>query len=391
MFPFHASRPCVSSDPAPGRASAAQAHIESLPCSSGCVRRSGPLWLPSAGLLVGMLWSGGVAAVTTVMVDLRPDLSGTNFNQPFLRGSNGVVDVYMENCPGLACNNTATTSVYLRLPPGLSYVSHQGFRPTFVTCSAGAVTPAGQTIACTGAGLSGNPLSINKTSGVVFTVAVASDAPLGPAPIYVGLDEQAPAGSTTLAQCLLDTAPIWCDVMDLGIATPPVPELVFEGGSFSGGGLAVGDETGTVTANFRNIGTAAAARTNIQVQLPRGTFWRSGGNGSAPGAFNCTSSGSVDPGFILTCTSTTTLNPNASGFLRIGLNPGVTASNPLELLYSIDSLPAPAPNGLAECRADPTRLRCLQLIVPLRTGCEGRPGNDWIYCNGYEAPGVPPP
>jgi hypothetical protein len=297
----------------------------------------------------------------------------------------------MENCPGQACDNTAVTSVYLRLPPGLSYVSHQGFRPTFVTCAAGAVEPAGQTITCTGAGLSGNPLSINKQSGVIFTVAIAANAPLGPAPIYVGLDEQPPASSTTLAQCLLDTAPIWCDVMDLGIATPPVPEMVFEGGSFSGGGLAVGDETGTVTANFRNIGTAAATRTNIQIRLPRGTFWRPGGNASSPGAFNCTSSGTVDPGFVLTCSSTAVLNPNAAGFLRIGLNPGALATNPLEVLYSIDSMAAPAPNGLPDCSANPNQLRCLQLVVPLRTGCEGRPGNDWIYCNGYEAQSTLPP
>ncbi len=337
-------------------------------------------------LLAAALSAGHAYASTTVMVDLRPDLSGTNFGQPFLRGSTGKVDVYMENCPGQTCDGTEVTSVYLRLPPGLSYVSHQGFRPTFVTCTPEALEPAGQTIRCTGAGLSGNPLAINKYSGVVFDVAVAADAPLGSAPIYVGLDELPPQGSPTLGQCLQDTAPIWCDVMDLGVATPPVPELVFEGGSYSTGGLAIGDETGTVTAQFRNIGSAAAGRTNIQIQLPRGVFWRSAGNASSPAGFNCSSAGSVDPGLTLSCSSTTALNPGATGFLRIGVNPGVLTPGAVPVLYSIDSLQAPAAQGLAQCAANPERADCLLLEVPLRNGCEGRHGMDGIFCSGYETP-----
>lgn len=337
-------------------------------------------------LMAAMMPSATVLASTTVMVDLRPDLSGTNFGQPFLRGSTGKVDVYMENCPGQACDGTEVTSVYLRLPPGLSYVSHQGFRPTFVSCTAEAAEPSGQTIRCTGAGLSGNPLAINKYSGVVFDVAVAADAPLGSAPIYVGLDELPPPGSPTLGQCLQDTSPIWCDVMDLGIATAPVPELVFEGGSYSSGGLAIGDETGTVTAQFRNIGAAAAARTNIQIQLPRGVFWRAAGNASSPAGFNCSSSGSVDPGFTLSCSSSAVLNAGASGFLRIGVNPGVLTPGAVPVLYSIDSLQTPAAQGLDVCAANPERAECLLLEVPLRNGCEGRHGLDGIFCNGYETP-----
>lgn len=338
-------------------------------------------WIVGLSLV---LLSPLAAASTTVMVDLRPDLSGTNLGQGFLRGSTGKVDVYMENCPGQFCDGTNVTSVYLHLPPGLSYVGHLGYRPTFLACTAEAVEPTGQTVRCTGAGLSGNPNSINKYSGITFDVAVAADAPLGPAPIHVGLDELSPAGSPTLAQCMGDTAPIWCDVMNLPILAQPAPELVFEGGAYSGAGLAIGDETGTVTAHFRNIGTAAAARTNIQIQLPRGVYWRSAGNASSPGSFNCSSSGSVDPGYVLSCSSTAALHPGVPAFLRIGVNPGVLTPGAVPVLYSIDALATPALQGLPECAVSPERADCLLLEVPLRNGCEGRHGMGGIFCNGYE-------
>lgn len=340
------------------------------------------MWIARFSLV---LLSPFAAASTTVMVDLRPGLSGTNFGQGFLRGSTGKVDVYMENCPGQFCDGTNVTSVYLHLPPGLSYLSHVGYRPTFLACTAETVAPAGQVVRCTGAGLSGNPNSINKYSGITFDVAVAVDAPLGPAPIHVGLDEQSPAGSQTLVQCMGDTAPIWCDVMNLPILAQPTPELVFEGGGYSGAGLVIGDETGTVTANFRNIGTAATTRINIQIQLPRGVYWRSAANASSPGSFNCSSSGSVDPGYVLTCSSATALNAGAAGFLRIGVNPGVLTQGMAPVLYSIDALSTPALQGLPECAANPERADCLLLEVPLRNGCEGRHGMDGIFCNGYES------
>jgi len=332
--------------------------------------------LPAAAL------AGGA---NPLAVDIREYLSGTNFNGPFLRGMDGVLDVYFENCPGQACDPTERSSVYVQLPPGLSYVSHQGFSPTFVTCTAEAVTPQGQTVRCTGAGLSGNPLAITKFSAVRFDLAVAADAPLGPAPIVVAVDAQEPAASNSLALCLTDPAPAWCDVMGATIAVPPQPELRFTGGQFSPSVFAVGDDSGVVRANFRNAGEAAAAQVNVRIQLPRGAYWRSAGNASSPAGFNCSQAGTVDPGFVLDCRLAAPLASGAEGFLRIGLNAGVLVEGGLPVLFAIDAQAGGDPQVLDRCAQDPEGSDCLLIDVPLRNGCAQRHGLAGIYCDSYEA------
>lgn len=341
-----------------------------------------------AAVVLGLAVPLVACAVTTVEASLRPELSGTDYGQPFLRGQSGVVDLFVHNCPGQWCDFTDRTSVYLHLPPGLSYASHVGMHPTWVTCTAGPVEAAGQVVRCTGAGLSGNPNAITKSSGAVFTVNVAPDAPPGSAPIHAAVDEESPEGSTTLAQCMLDAAPAWCAVMDLGIAIAPVPELVFMDGSWSQGGLEVGAETGTVRARFRNIGALAASNTNIQVQLPRGVYWRASGNASDPSPFTCSSSGSVDPGYVLRCSTSQQVRDGAEGYLQLGLNPGALVTGSMPVLFAIDSEAAPAAGALDQCALDPERADCLLLEVPLKNGCDGRFGSDGIFCNGYE-PRVP--
>lgn len=322
-------------------------------------------------------------AATNVMIDLREDLSGTNYAGPYLRGTQGVLYAYFHNCPNLWCDFTDATFVDIQLPPGLAYVSHQGFSPTWMNCSAGVAGPAGQTVRCQGAGLSGNPNSINKFSAVELTLDVAADAPLGAMRIVAAVDdEDQPA---TLAGCLIDAAPPWCDVMHNRIETPPQPELVFEFGGFSPDAFDTGDDTGTVRATFRNIGAAAAPVVHVQVQLPRGVYWRASGTGASPATPACSSSGAIDPGFTLQCTLSAALAAGAQGWLQLGLTPGALSAGTLPVLFAIDAAAAPVPGLLDICAADPDRPDCLLVEIPMRTGCGTRHGPDGLYCDGYEA------
>lgn len=352
--------------------------------------------LPACLFVLALLAPGAAAAIgTTLSIELRPEMSGTNMGgAQYHRGSEGRLAVRFRNCqPGQSCPFYDRTTVHVQLPPGLLYDRADSFAPAWVQCTAAAPDAAGQRVTCSGAGLSGNGNALNASSGVDLWLLAAPDAPLGPATFTAAVDNRLPDDTATLVACLADPAPAWCARLTGAIVEPPLPALAFTVASHSPARLTIGAD-GELQASFGNGGAAASAGLAVHVLLPVGFEWRPLNSAMWPAPAACSAQGSSATGLLVSCIRTTGgLAAGANdGLLRLGVVAGLAtaAPGPLDVLFALDGGAVPDAAGrLLACAADPGRPDCLLYPVPTDYPCALQYA-DGIYCDGWEGPIVRP-
>lgn len=353
-----------------------------------------PALLSGLSALVLLLPGTAAAIGTTLSIELRAEMSGTNLGgAQFQRGAEGVLAVRFRNCqPGQSCPFYERTTVHVQLPPGLVYDRADSYAPAWVQCAAAAPDAAGQRVSCTGAGLSGNGNALNASSGVDLWLLAAPDAPLGPATFTAAIDDRLPDDTATLVACLADPAPAWCDRLTGAIVVPPVPALAFTGSGHAPARITVGAD-GELHASFGNGGGAASAGLAVHVQLPVGLEWRPQHSVLWPAPAACSAQGSSATGLQVSCVRNGGLAAGSNdGLVRIGVVAGLATATPgpLDVLFALDGGAVPDAAGrLLACAADPTRPDCRLHAVPTDYPCALQHA-DGIYCDGWEGPIVRP-
>ncbi|THD14605.1 hypothetical protein B1808_02795 [Pseudofulvimonas gallinarii] len=326
---------------------------------------------------------------------LRPTTSGTNLAGPFLRGTQAVIDSAIIKCtesvPGCPIA-TDRSSLYYRLPPGMTYVSHWAATPLApATCTTAAAPDGGQHVACTGGGLTGWSWAINHQAQLRLTVAVAADAPLGPVRIVMAVDDNLPAQSITLDECLDDAFPNYCDVLDRDIEVAPAPGLRIDQMTASPAVFEPDDESARINIVFRNTGTAPTTGTHLQVSLPPGFQWQLATTGFTGLTMGCSAAGNWQTGQVVTCSGgalpfPTAANPNVVT-ARLGIRPrgSMEFPGPLPVVASLNDGAAADSGVLLACTQDPSPAHCAWLDVPTWIPCAYAHA-DGIYCDGFELP-----
>lgn len=323
-------------------------------------------------------------------------MSGTNYGGPFLRGTSAQITTRVQKCTTASCPLALErTSLYYRLPPGLELISYTPFNPVQAVCTAGPVEPGGQTIVCTGNGLSGNGLGINHYSGVNLIVQVAPSAPLGTGRITMAVDDSLPGESGTLALCQQDASPSYCDTLDRGIAPGPEPDLHLFDESHAPGVFLAGAQDARVQVYFQNRGNAPTQATHLYIALPPGFEWRPADTSGLGLSLACTPSGSVASGQVLTCSGGALQTPTAAnnhlGRLTLGITPRPTMEQPgpLPVVFALGDGNTTGENLLLGCTDNPEQNHCAWLWVPTGTACGNRIVAHGIHCDGFEALALP--
>lgn len=351
---------------------------------------------PLPGLLILFAISSARAEPTPFLTaELRPSMSGTSWGGPFLRGTQAGVDSMITKCtesvPGCPLS-FERSSLYYRLPPGITYVSHWASNPLApATCTTAAAPDGGQHVACTGGSVAGWSWAINHQAQLLLTVAVAPDAPLGPMRIVMGVDDNLPAQSVTLAECLDDDFPNYCDVMDRDIEVAPAPELRIDQMSASPTVFEPDDESARINVVFRNTGNAATTATHLQVSLPPGFQWQLATTSFTGLAMICSAAGTWQTGQVVTCSGGALPFPTAANAnvvtARLGIRPRGTMEfpGPLPVVASLNDGAAADTGVLLACTQDPSPAHCAWLDVPTWIPCAYAYA-DGIYCDGFELP-----
>lgn len=328
-----------------------------------------------------------VYANPNVTLTIRPDMSGTNYGGPFLRGTEGAIYIVFENAGNFI--GVDRSNVYVRLPSGLAYDRADPFTPANVVCSADAVEAGGQTVRCHGNGLSGNPNSINRTSAVRLWVDVAPDAPLGAAPIHAGFDDAATQPTGTLAACMANPAPANCDVLDAAIAVPPMPDIEILSVTHAPEVFAVGVADPRLIVTFRNRGTTATASTHIDLSLPPGLALAAG-SGAAPLGMNCAVLATVPTGQSVRCSGGALLPPDevhpriVTLVVRLAIDAALATPGPVAVLIGADASGAASSNTLLDCSTNPDQDRCTLHLIGSGMFCADRIVPEGLYCDGFE-------
>ena len=344
-------------------------------------------WFNLALALVITVTSLTVAANPNVTLTIRPSLSGSNLGGPFLRGTEGVISLYFENCSG--CDFINQSNAYVRLPPGLVFDRSVGYNATYMTCTPGPVEPSGQTVVCSGAHMSGSPAAVTRTSALDVWVDVAPDAPLGAAPIHAGFDDAVSPPTGTLAACMANPAPANCDVWNATIAVPPLPDIEILGVAHAPGVFAVGVVDPRLTVTFRNRGTAATLSTHIDLSLPPG-ITLGPGSGATPLGMSCSVLATTASGQTLRCSGGALLpgdagNPRiVSLVVRFVLDAALDTPGPVDVLVGADPGGAIDAATLRDCSADPAPDHCALHPIPTGKFCAGGIVPEGIYCDGFE-------
>ena len=328
-----------------------------------------------------------VLANPNVTLTIRPALSGTALGQPFLRGSEGVISLYFENCAG--CGFVNQSNAYVRLPPGLVFDRSQGYNATYMTCTAGPVEATGQTVSCSGSYLSDNPNAVTRTSALDVWVDVAPDAPLGNAPIHAGFDDAVAQPTGTLAACMANPAPANCDVWNATIAVPPLPDIEILGVTHAPEVFAVGVVDPRLTISFRNRGTTATTSTHIDLSLPPG-LTLAAGSGATPLGMSCAVLANAPAGQSVRCSGGALLPGDAGTprivtlVVRLGIDAALATPGPVAVLVGADASGAASSNTLLDCRADPEQDRCALHLIGSGVFCADRIVPEGLYCDGFE-------
>ena len=350
--------------------------------------------------LLGLLLTIPVADVSAEPTSflnalLSPGGSGTNNGGVFLRGTEARIQSTIfkcvENTPGCPFNFDRN-SLYYRLPPGITYVSHQASNPIApVTCTTGAAPDGGQYVACTGGSVVGWSWAAYKQATLLLNVNVATDAPLGAARVVMAVDDSLPDQSATLAECLDDIFPNYCDEFTGSIDVAPAPDLHIVQMSHTPMVFQPDDTSARIELFVRNEGNAPSTGTHVQVSLPAGFQWQLANTTVIGLTMTCSASGTWNDGQTVTCTGGPLAVPNSANAstvtLRLGIRPrgSMEYPGPLPVVASVNDGTAADPAVLLACAADPSPAHCAWHEVPTWVPCAYAYA-DGIFCDGFQPP-----
>lgn len=305
----------------------------------------------------------------------------------FLRGTtrriSGIIQKCSQQVPGCP-SNFARSSLYYRLPPGVSYVSHYTYAPIFpATCTVAAMPDGSEHVVCTGGGLG---TGIYTNGQVELTVAVASDAPLGSARLVMAVDDSLPDESNTLDECLDDTFPNYCDERMLTIGVAPAADLFIDVVNHSPTVFEPDDTTAVVRVSLFNRGNAPTAGTHLQAQLPPGFQWQLATTSTGAFAMTCAKTGSWNStGETVTC-SGGALAASRGTDIVLGIRPrdNMEVPGPLPVVIAVNDGASADPAVLLACANDPSPAQCAWHEVPTFIACARQHGADGIFCDGFE-------
>lgn len=308
----------------------------------------------------------------------------------FLRGTQARIIATIRKCLGSVPGcpfQFERSSLYFHLPPGLAYVSHLASTPLNpATCTTRAAPDGGQFVACTGGSVVGYQGS-NWQAQLTLHVDVAADMALGPLRLVMAVDDNLPAQSLTLAECMDDIFPNYCDDFSSVVGVAPSPALIIEQ-TWHVPSVFEPDEAASIKLFARNTGNLAGTGTHLQINLPPGFQWLLANTSSVGPLMACTATGTWNAGQTVTC-SGTGLPATASGTvqLNLGIRPrgGMEHPGPLPVLASVNDGAAPLPAVLLACASDPSPAHCAWLEVPTFVPCAYAHA-DGIFCNGFELP-----
>jgi hypothetical protein len=336
--------------------------------------------------LLCLLPSLKATAAPTPYLNAQLTSGGTVPGTVFLRGTQARIQAGISRClntvPGCP-SSFARSSMYFLLPPGLTYDHHTASNPMNpATCTATAAPGGGQYVACTGGAVTGGSYS---SAQLLLYVNVAVDAPLGAIRLVMAVDEDLPANSVTLAECLDDLFPNYCDDYTSSIGAAPAPVLLFQNPVFYPAVLEP-DHPSSIVLFARNNGNAPSTATHLQTSLPPGFQWLPANTSTVGPTLTCTAAGTWNTGQTVTC-SGAGLPATTSGTvqLTLGVRPriGMETPGPLPVVASINEGASPDPAVLLACAADPSPQHCAWLDVPTHVPCAFGFA-DGIFCNGFD-------
>lgn len=339
------------------------------------------------GLLVALfaLPTTAAAAEPTPYLSMQAFVVGdTTFLRGTTRRISGIIQKCAQSVPGCP-SNFPRSSLYYRLPPGVSYVSHYTYAPIFpATCTVTAMPDASEHVVCTGGGLG---TGIYTSGQVELTVAVAGDAPLGSARLVMAVDDSLPEESGTLDECLEDTFPNYCDERMLTIGVSPAADLYVEYVNHTPEVFEPDDMTSVVRVGMFNRGNAPTTGTHLQVQLPPGFQWQLATTSTVAFAMTCSKTGKWNTvGETVSC-SGGALAASSSADIILGIRPrdNMEVPGPLPVVIAVNDGAGADAAVLLACASDASPAYCAWHEVRTYIACARQHGADGIFCDGFEA------
>ena len=338
-----------------------------------------------SGLLVALLLLPAAATASEPSPYLSAELTFTG-GSTFLRGTNRVFYANIRKCaqsvPGCP-TNFPRSSLYFRLPPGISYVSHSAGAPLSpVTCSTAAMPDGSQHVACTGGGLSTGIYTVGQLG---LTVAVASDAPLGPGRLVLGVDDSLPAESGTLAECIADSFPNYCTEAMRDIEAAPMADFYIDQVHHSPLVFQPDDMTSRVSVTVGNRGNLATSGTHVQTHLPPGFQWNLATTSTGSFAMTCAKTGDWQTdGETVTC-SGGALAASTYFDVILGVRPrdSMEVPGPLPVVVAVNNGASADPAILLACANDSSPAHCDWHEVPTWVSCAHN-RDTGIFCDSFD-------
>lgn len=269
-------------------------------------------------------------------------------------------------------NAPATFKLYW--PAGVTYLSHVNVAPV--------------TWACSGA----NPTTCTTNNAISdgneprFAIRVAGNIPIpGPVTIRTEIGNREPQPIPT--DCLANPLQTGCFSASFPTESAPAPVLEITSLAHTPAVMQIQADAGSITVNYRNVGSLASGNFYVSLQLPVGFGYASlqAGTGSALTA--CSATGTAALGQTVKCSRSAGIpvNGSGSGIVRVNIERGYASRTEVPLVVaSIATAAADTanPDILLDCASTPEAAHCEHHAVPISGRCMDYAED--IYCDGYE-------
>lgn len=329
---------------------------------------------------------------TALIAKIEPHASGHGSTSPspnpmrwYFIGESSQLRVVLERCGH--CSVTEHAHALVQLPPGITFTGFTGYNYLHGTCTAEPVNSAGQRVICTG--VRGLALGLSAIGSWDIHVQ-ASNTLTAPTSLRFVLahDDHPTPDTSRLDACIASTMPAYCDEMAAIARHRPDWDLRIDHVEAQPAGYFYpGDTNKRVFARISSHGEIGT-HFFLDLRLPPGYLLNPGTSGGNPiGASCAVIGGDITIGTIVRCTGVTPLlTPN---FTLVGVGVDVhpqhvTREGEIIVFATGSTEPAPDPDRLIECAADPDLPYCAWLQVSA-SACPELPGLEQpIWCNGFE-------
>lgn len=311
--------------------------------------------------------------VQIVQSALRIDsISNRNGAPLTVGGSSEFIEVLITNVGNSAANMPWRITMYW--PPGLSFASVTG-TPAWLNCS-----NAGNATSCT------STQNFVGQVATIFAVNVTAAALPGPVQVIGAIGNSNSLPKPT--DCPTNLAQPGCGAGNLVTEAAPSARLVINAMLHLPATMTIGNNAGTITTVYQNVGTQAAATPSIALQLPPGFAFTGFSAGTGFAMSGCTASGTAMLGQVVVCTRPAGVPINGSGSVLVDVTilPGfISRLNPsARVVAASANVAAPDPQQLLSCASTPQLEECELRDIPITGAC--MTFADDIFCNGYENP-----